>query len=183
MAKAEEAKKWGPFLYLWFALSMLVNISGIGSIVDGLVHWVGFFREAVDIYRAWIREPLSWTVHLVWPSGWPRIPGWAFDLFVVWSTFFLAANIAFYRNTGKTLVAATIKNAGVIGGYLLAAALFLGGPIIVCINFFRTDRIVMQRESIDGAIRRESMEIVIYFFLIIAIVAVFAFLNWQLQHR
>jgi hypothetical protein len=176
-------KKWGPFLYLWFALSVLVNVSGIGSIVDGLVHWVGFFREAVDIYRAWIREPLSFAVNLMWPSRWPRIPGWAFDLFVVWSTFFLAANIAFYRHTGKTLVATTIRKAGVIGGYLIAVALFLGAPIIVLIDIFRSDKIMIRGESIDGAIRRESIEIVIYFFLIIAIVVVFAFLNWQLQHR
>jgi hypothetical protein len=53
--------------YLWFALSLLLNVSGIASIVDGFVHWAYFFRDFLDLYRHWIREPLSWAVHLVFP--------------------------------------------------------------------------------------------------------------------
>ena len=56
----EDDKKFfgGPIVYLWLALSLLLNVSGIASIVDGFVHWASFFKDFLDIYRAWIREPL-----------------------------------------------------------------------------------------------------------------------------
>ena len=98
-------KQWlGPFFYLWFALSILLNVSGIASMVDGFVHRANFFRDFLDIYRHLIREPLSWTVHLVWSSWWPRIPPWVFDYLVICSGFFFRLNVLNIRHEGGSAV-------------------------------------------------------------------------------
>jgi hypothetical protein len=123
-----DKAEYGPFLYLWLALAMLSNIAGIGSIVDGLVHWVGFFREALDIYRAWIREPLSWAVHVVWPSWWQRIPNWLLDLLVVWSGFFLAGNVYHLKHFRRSIIGAAIHHNGFMKGGSLVARWFVFGP-------------------------------------------------------
>jgi hypothetical protein len=166
----------GPFLYLWLALSILLNISGIGSIVDGLVHWAGFFRDALDIYRVWIREPLLWEVHLVWPSSWPRIPGSVFDLLVVWSAFFLAVNLQTYREDGETIFALSIKDMkedGVLSTLVVIALCFFAFPVTAIALFFRA----RSKDDLFSA-----LENVRYFILIVATVIVLAFLNWQFQH-
>jgi hypothetical protein len=175
MAEAKEANQWGPFLYFWFALSLLLNISGISSIVDGFVHWVGFFRDALDIYRGWIREPLSLVAHLVWPLGWPKIPGWVFDLFVILSTFFLAGNIVSYQVGGHSLVADATKKNGVIVGIFTVVVWYFFLPLL--------GLLFLLLEPNDAVGRRSAVKFYAYFFLIIAIVIVLAFLNWQFQHR
>ncbi len=92
----------GPFLYVWLSISMLLNVSGMASIVDGFVVWVGFFREIIDQYRIWVREPILWVVNLTWPSGWPPIPGWVADYLCICSSVYLAMNVVSVRQHGKT---------------------------------------------------------------------------------
>jgi hypothetical protein len=79
--------------YLWFALALLLTVMAVGSIMDGFIHWAGYFRFMLDIYHTWLREPLSWAVHLVWPSGSQKIEGWAFDVSVISVTFFGGVNV------------------------------------------------------------------------------------------
>jgi hypothetical protein len=159
----------GPFFYGWLALSLLINVSGIGSIVDGFVHWAGFFRDSLDIYRHLIREPLSWTVNLVWPPSWWKIPPWVFDLFVIWSAFFLASNIAVMRESGQTIVQRELHIGH--GALFRLIIFFLLMPWVICmISFSRDD---------NG---KSSRQILIYVLLLIAVVIVLAFLNWQFQH-
>jgi hypothetical protein len=165
-----EAKgKLGPFLYLWLALSTLLNISGIASIVDGLVHWVHFFRDFLDIYRTWIREPISWAVHLMWPSWWPRIPKWMFDVFVVWAAFFLAGNICWIRKEGETLVAEIFRQGVVLGVIQSALAPLL--CLCASMGYIGTEEA-----------KQNAREIIMYFLLLLTSVVVLAFLNWQLGH-
>lgn len=76
----------------------------MASLVDGFVVWAKFFQEFIDIYRALVREPLVWAFHQIWPSAWPRVPKFFFDLLVIWSGLFIGINIALFRATGKTLL-------------------------------------------------------------------------------
>jgi len=103
VTKQNDKGLFGPFIYLWLALSMLLNIASIASIVDGFVHWAYFFKDFLDTYRAWIREPISWAVHLVWPSWWPKIPSWVFDLLVIWAAFVFGFNFGVIRNSGRSV--------------------------------------------------------------------------------
>lgn len=102
-ATASRANNW-PLSSFWLSLSVLLNITGIASFVDGLVVWADFFQNIIEFYRTTIRAPLAELVSAVWPAGWPPIPGWCFDIFIVWSAFFLAKNIANMRVFGRTIV-------------------------------------------------------------------------------
>jgi hypothetical protein len=88
-----ETARHGPFLYLWLALSTLLNLTGMASIVQGFIDWAQFLAEFINLYRVSVREPLSWAAHLAWPSSWPRIPGLVIDWLCVSAGFFLAMNI------------------------------------------------------------------------------------------
>jgi hypothetical protein len=98
--KGEEPKRDNFWLYVWLGISGLLNISGMASIVDGFVTWAKFFREFIDAYRWAIRDPLAYVGNAVWPFG--RIPGWVFDVFVLWSALFLAYNIFLYLKYKRT---------------------------------------------------------------------------------
>ncbi len=174
MAKDSDKGLLGPFFYLWFGLSILLNVSGIASIVDGFVHWANFFKDFLDIYREWIREPISWAAHLVWPSWWPKIPPWVFDLFVIWSAFFLARNIWSIRRWGRSAVSIIIEDRRGEGIFNLISifVFFALGPLMTPVASL----------SDDEENRRGAREVLAYFFLLIATVIVLAFLNWQLQH-
>jgi hypothetical protein len=65
----EGKSRLGPFAYVSLAVSVLLNVSGIASIVDDVVVWAGFIRDFIDLYRDWIREPILWALHLAWPDA------------------------------------------------------------------------------------------------------------------
>jgi hypothetical protein len=91
----------GPFNAPRRILNGLLTVSGIASIVEGLARWHGFFKDILDLYRAWIRHPISWAVHLVWPTSWPQIPETVFDVIVVWGAMFFAANLWSLKENDK----------------------------------------------------------------------------------
>jgi hypothetical protein len=93
--KDKEPKRDNFWLYIWLGISGLLNISGMASIVEGFVTWAKFFREFIDAYRWAIRDPLAHLGNAIWPLG--HIPGWVFDVFVLYSGLFLALNIFAYR--------------------------------------------------------------------------------------
>ena len=90
------------WLYVGLVISGLLNLTGMASIVDGLVTWAHFFREIIDVYRTVIREPLAYVGNHIWPFG--HIPHWVFDVFVLWSALFLAKNIYKYADHGETML-------------------------------------------------------------------------------
>ena len=100
---ARGSNNW-PLGSFWLALSVLLNLTGIASIVDGLVQWAAFFQNIIEFYRTTIRAPIAGLVAVVWPAGWPPIPGWCFDVLIIWSAFFLAKNIANMKTFGRTII-------------------------------------------------------------------------------
>ncbi len=170
VAKEADKNAFGPFLYLWLALSVLLNVSGIASIVDGFVHWVSFFRDFLDIYRHLIREPLSWAVYLVWPCWWWKIPPWVFDLFVIDAALFFGANIVSTKYHGRSLVAEMFDS---VRDFFLTPIIFVAQPLILLGMYFYP-----LHERDKSAVR----DCLLYTAAVFATVIVLAFLNWQLQH-
>lgn len=73
-------------------VGFLSSIGGIMGIVEGWVRWHDFIaNHFLDYYKSLVRQPISWTVGLVWPETWPKPPTWAFDVMVLWG---VAANAA-----------------------------------------------------------------------------------------
>jgi hypothetical protein len=97
--KDKEPKGSNVWLYVGLGISGILTIGSMASIVDGLVTWAQLFREFVDAYRWAIRDPLAYIGNAIWPFG--DIPGWVFDVFVLWSALFMALNIFWLRSNGK----------------------------------------------------------------------------------
>src|SRR5262245_9235325 len=123
----EGKSRLGPFVYLSLLISVLLNISGMASIVDGFVVWAGFFRDFIDLYRAWIREPILWAMNLFWPASWPRIPGWVADWLCISGSFALATNIDDTLDTGKSVLGSMVEYHGRLRGF----AIFIVGHAIL----------------------------------------------------
>jgi len=163
----------GTFVLL--ALSVVLNISGIASIIDGFFRWQGFFRDFLETYRAWIRHPVSWAIHLVWPASWPRIPESLFDVLIVWSGIFLAANLCSLRHYKKLFVQAKIDDEGLFKGIIFAIIAFLFFPLFIALCF-----LTMKDKH---AANYFALETTVYFLFLVSFVIVLMFLNWQFQHH
>jgi hypothetical protein len=122
-----------PVLGTWLALSVVLNVIGMASLVDGVVVWADFIRHIIGIYREVVHEPLRLAIGLVWPAGWPPIPRTAIDLLVMWSCVFLSVNLALYRETGKTALSAAAERVRGVGSFavflLISALMFITLPL------------------------------------------------------
>jgi hypothetical protein len=77
-----------PYLILYLALSALLNVLGLASLVEGVVTWAGFLAEVINVYHQFLRDPILRAVMYFWPAAWPKVPSWAIDLFIIQSSFF-----------------------------------------------------------------------------------------------
>jgi hypothetical protein len=171
MPEQSERNFW---LYVGLVISGLLNLTGMASIVDGLVTWAHFFREIIDVYRTVIREPLAYVGNHIWPFG--HIPHWAFDVFVLWSALFLAYNIYLYRVEGKTIFGEFRKEGLVAGfGFIILAWIILPIRLIVFfVGWF------VEQPSLK-ADRSGAIGVLQNFLLILALFVVILFINWQLK--
>jgi hypothetical protein len=171
----EPKKRPDLFIYLWLVLTWLLTVSGIASIVQGFVEWKSFLKDLLSIYQASIREPISWVVHLVWPSWWPKIPPWVFDLFVIWSACFLALNIANFRAYGKSVWMSAVRAEGVLKGTAKVAFVVLLMPLMAVVV------LAFARNEVDREGREEAREVLKYLIFLVATLIVLMFINWQLK--
>jgi hypothetical protein len=151
---------------------MLLSLSGMASIVDGFAVWAGFLRDFVDLYRAWIREPVLGIVHLIWPASWPPIPGWVVDWFCISGSFFFAGNIVKSSSEGRGLLGDQLDSPR---GFLPRAAfsIMLGlliGPLYVL------PIAIGALTDWTGALR-----VYLYWLTLLCVFALLMFLNWQLK--
>ncbi len=124
------------YLVIYLALSAILNILGIASLVDGVVSWAGFAAQIVATYRAYLREPILHVVIFFWPNNWPRIPGWVIDILIIQSSFFISYRLfmAFEtRKFGNVFKELKISTLGIFH--------FLGGPIVPFFQLLRVVRI------------------------------------------
>jgi hypothetical protein len=167
------------WLYVGLVISGLLNLTGMASIVDGLVTWAHFFREIIDVYRTVIREPLAYVGNHLWPFG--QIPHWAFDVFVLWSALFLALNIFALKSSRETawlLVRRAYRDGGLTDGFLGAIVLTIFLPIALILLFSG----VIAADASEKAYQRGNVKGVLEnFLLILAVFVVILFINWQLK--
>lgn len=171
-----EQNKRDFWLYVGLVISGLLNLTGLASIVDGLVIWTHFFRDIIDVYRTVIREPLAYVGNHLWPFG--HIPHWAFDVFVLWSALFLAGNIFGYKRTGRTSFGNAYREHGPIAGFGLVIAAWIFLPILLIGLFLG---IFAEDASEKANHRRQTKDILQNFLLILALFVVILFINWQLK--
>ena len=165
-------QRGGFWIYIWLGVSVMLNLSGMASIVDGFVTWANFFRNIIDVYRATIREPLAWIGNLIWPFG--PIPGWVFDVFVIWAALVLALNIWGYRIAGNTVfggIRDDFRKSG-ISEVLKDLAILIILPLFLLLLLFSDD---------EG--RRGLRDILLNFLFLIATFIMILFINWQIRQH
>jgi hypothetical protein len=168
--KDKEPKPGNFWLYVWLGISGLLNISGMASIVDGFVTWAKFFREFIDAYRWAIRDPLAYIGNAIWPFG--HIPGWVFDVFVLYSALFLAYNIFLYLKY-KRLVFNNVRIAyqeAFSEAALVAVFSTFLLPILLLIGFLGPPS---EREDVRNVVK--NFAFIFGLFILILLV------NWQLK--
>jgi hypothetical protein len=74
-----------PIAYALLVFSLVLNLTGLASLTDGLVNWGGIFRRLLDLYEL-MRELAR---HLIGFSDETKYK-WLFNALVIWSSFFVA---------------------------------------------------------------------------------------------
>ena len=82
-----------PYLYVVLFFSILLNLTGLASIVDGVVVWANFIKDFIEQYQIYVRGSLAEVFRFIWPADWPFPPNWFFDLIIVWSSFYAAFRV------------------------------------------------------------------------------------------
>jgi hypothetical protein len=180
LGMAEQERRGNFWIYVWLGISGLMNLSGMASIADGFVTWAKFFHDIIDVYRATVQQSLAWIGHIIWPFG--PLPGWVFDVFVIWAAILLAANIQMYRDGGTTLFQDIYKLfredgilAAAIGVILLIFLPLL--LVLVATGWTAGDR--EQEIAFRGAMR----DILLNFLLLMATFTLLLFINWQIRQH
>lgn len=172
------------WLYLWLLISAGGNVLGLASLVDNVVVWADFFKHVIELYREYIRGPIAFVGNHVWPFG--KIPGWFFDVFVLWSIFFISLNIFAYREDKTTMLSITyqeimdentiIKKLKALVVILITLFLF---PIIFIIQFYAA--VIAGDTGVSDP--KYAKEVASYVGIIIAIFIIILFINYQILHR
>jgi len=139
-----------PYLIIWLALSTLLNLLGIASIIQGFVDWAGFLAQAVHTYQQLVRDPVLSVVLHVWPPSWPKFPGWLVDLLIIQSSFFISNRLFMAFEPEKYLL--TFKELGALQPGLV----FLGGPFVPFIQMIRLRRKALREISMAEAEAEEA---------------------------
>jgi hypothetical protein len=128
-----------PYLYASLALSAVMNILGVASIVGDFVTWAGFLADAINTYHEFLRDPILKALLHIWPATWPRVPSWTVDIFIIQSSFFLSYRLFMaFESEGNVNIFTSLELyqtwAQSFGGTLL---IFLGGPLVLFFQLLR----------------------------------------------
>ncbi len=166
---SNEKKPGAAWLYAGLGVSGLLNIASMASVVDGFVTWATFFREFIGAYRWAIRDPLAYAGNAIWPFG--GIPGWIFDVFVLWASLFMTLNILWLRATGKMVfseIRAIYRDDGFGAASLVALNLILF-PIMLVAAYM------------DGRAGAGTRSVLRNFAYILGLFILILLVNWQLN--
>jgi hypothetical protein len=128
-----------PFQTATYNVMRVAGLLGLASMVEGAKIWVGFFREIIGLYQQWIRIPIYNALLLVWPASFPTPPRTLVDLFMIWSSFFAAANYHIIREEGRNVISHIYANennlmksrfAAIISTIVKVVTIFIIGPIL-----------------------------------------------------
>jgi len=136
-------------LVIYIALSALLNVLGLASIVDGVITWTGFLAEVINIYHQMLRDPILRSVMFFWPATWPKIPGWIIDLLIIQSSFFISYRLFMAFEQERYLL--VFRQVRILQPLLV----FLGGPFV---PFFQLLRLRAKAKSEINQAEIESEE-------------------------
>jgi hypothetical protein len=138
MAYSIAPPKPNSYHTLNYVGSRLLGLLGLASIVESAKVWVGFFREIVQLYQAWVRQPIYDLLMAVWPASLPTVPHLAVDVLIVWTAFFAATNYHVIREDGRNIFSHVYarennlmrsRNRAIVNTLVKAAIIFLIGPV------------------------------------------------------
>jgi hypothetical protein len=165
----KDKKPGNLWLYVGLGISGLLTIVSMASIVDGLVTWAKPFSALIDAYRWAIRDPLAYAGNAIWPFG--EIPGWLFDVFVLWAALFVALNVFWLRSNGA-LVFSEIR--GVYREYGFGPASLVAVHLIL----FPITLVAAYLEGRAGAATNSFLRAVARILGLFVLILV---VNWQLK--
>jgi hypothetical protein len=182
---AEQQSRGHFWIYVWLGVSMLLNLSGMASIIDGFVTWTNFFGNFIDVYRAVIRQPLAWVGQFIWLGP---IPGWVFDVYVICAALFLAFNIVWYRETGKTYFAALHdtflqQGLGKVKFWTLGLTAFLVIPVVTPLVLLVIASGLFASMEEKSESRQFVKAVLLNFLLLLATFTLLLFINWQIRQH
>jgi hypothetical protein len=120
-----------PYLIIYLGFSTLLNILGLASIADGIIVWSGYIAEIIKVYHQFLRDPILLVILSFWPVGWPKFPGWAVDILIVQSSFFLSYRLFIAFEKSQYLV--TYQRVHPL-------LIFVGGPLVPFFQLIRLYR-------------------------------------------
>ena len=120
-----------PYLIVSLALSALMNVLGLASIVGDFVTWAGFLADAINAYHQFLRDPILRVLILFWPAAWSKPPSWTVDIFIIQSSFYISHRLFMAFEREKYII--TFRQVRILQPFLV----FLGGPLVPVIQLFR----------------------------------------------
>jgi hypothetical protein len=165
---SNEKKPGAAWLYAGLGISGLLNIASMASIVDGVVTWAALFRAFIGAYRWAIRDPLAHAGNAIWPFG--DIPGWVFDVFVLWASLFMTFNLI-WRSHGQ-LVFREIRGVYREHGFGLAS--------LVALNLVLFP-IMLVAAYLGGRAGAGTRGVLRNFAFILGLFILILLVNWQLK--
>jgi hypothetical protein len=157
--------------WCWMTLSVLLQASSIGSLVEGLVNWVGFFREFLDVYQKFIRAPIRQLLVTIFPVWLPLPNLWVIDLGVAWTITSAAIAAAQNRRDQGTIWSVLRRDYNAFNAAIVAGIIYLAAPFFVMFSILSKN----QERKMAG------LEVAWYIILFIGLAILVLFCIWQLS--
>lgn len=132
----------------------MLSILGLSSIVQGIVVWSGFIREAVNIYTKYFRGSIVLIFEKIKPDFIPPIPTYVYDIIVIWACSFIVIRIFMaLENEPQIIVHRSMMR------WTFYPKMFLLGPLApFYLRTVTSGRITYERESTLKEIDEDNKE-------------------------
>lgn len=172
-----------PFRTGWLALSVLMTVSGVSSIVEGVLGWGGFLKVFIENYRVYVRTPIASAINFLLPTGW-SVPFWLVDWGILTAGFFVAINVIWVHDFGHLPTQRGVNRLRsgrwleALGYFAKYVVIFFFGPILLLILLAHPRPDV---ETPDGRRTKALKRAGLYYLYGILTLLVVMFLAWQVQ--
>ena len=156
--------------WCWMSLSVLLQASSIGSLTEGLVNWVGFFREFLQLYQDRVREPIRQVLVSILPAWIPPPKLWVIDLGVAWTVTSASIAAAQNRKEQGSIWTVLRRDYGIFMSALIASLIYLAAPFFVIVSIL----------SSNPERKKAGLEVAWYIILFIGLALLILFCIWQL---
>ena len=131
-----------PIVYCSLAVNVIVSITAMLHMASEVVPPRSFLNRWVELYQQYYHEPIRRAIDNTWPTDWWKIPDWGFDLFLIWSFFFLSLRICAQYNNFDLRMAIKTPTRLPTSGTISRFASRLAEPFLVLWNALIQIRLV-----------------------------------------